>query len=458
MTNGFLEQKSRGGYFWETRKVCAAGCSPVTLRVMSEQLTPETLLPGLEAEWERQGDIFDVTVNDQERIVLANPADIHSILTDGNYAEKGHFFGGIQLFGDEITSVSGAEWRKSRDITGPAFHRQAVKDMTSRVAAVGAKFADDLRARDGEVINVQKEMTHLSLQTILGVLFGKHVETADRLAYQTLNETLEFATLPQNEINNGDTQRKFMDHIVKLNDIAQGIIDRTRAAGHDQDSLDLPNLLVHSRDKQTGEPLDDERIRNELLAFLFAGHETTSLTMTWFHKLLEDRSDITEKIQAEVDAVLGERTPQLEDLSKLTYTRQVIDEVLRFRATVPLVSRTARDDTKLGDRQIKSGDVVVPFIWGAHKHPDFWRNPEMFDPDRFSAEHSAGRDRRAYLPFGLGNRLCIGKALALTELTVFAAALAQRTTFEMEPNDAQPAVYVTVRPDSPIHATVRSRP
>jgi cytochrome P450 len=179
--------------------------------------------------------------------------------------------------------------------------------------------------------------------------------------------------------------------------------------------------------------------------------------MTWFHKLLEDRGDITEKIQAEVDAVLGERTPQLEDLPKLTYTRQVMDEVLRFRSTVPFVSRTARNDAELSGTSIKSGDVVVPFIWGAHKHPDFWDNPEVFDPGRFSAENSAGRDRRAYLPFGLGNRLCIGKGLALTELTVFAAALAQRTTLEIEPNDAQPAVYVTVRPSDPIYATVRSR-
>lgn len=443
--------------FWKTRKVCAAAYGRVTFRVMSEQLSPETLIPGLEAEWERQGDVFTIAVNGLERVMLANPADIHSVLTGGNFADKGQFFGGVQLFGDNITVVSGAEWRKSREIAAPAFRRQAVNDMTDRIAAVGTEYVDDLRARDGEVIDVQKEMTQLSLTTILSVLFGKHMDTADSLAYQTLNETMEFATLPRDEVNNGDTQRKFMDHFVKLNDIAQGIIDRTRAAGPDQDSLDLPSLLVHSRDKETGEPLDDERIRNELLVFLFAGHETTSLTMTWFHKLLEDRSDITEKIRTEVDAVLGDRVPCLEDLPKLTYTRQVMDEVLRFRATVPFVSRTARDDAELSGAQIKSGDVVVPFIWGAHKHPDFWDKPEVFDPERFSAEHSAGRDRRAYLPFGLGNRLCIGKGLALTELTVFAAALAQRTTLEIEPNDAQPAVYVTVRPSTPIHATVHSR-
>jgi cytochrome P450 len=288
-------------------------------------------------------------------------------------------------------------------------------------------------------------------------LFGNHLNAADDLTYKTLNDTLEFATVPQDKVGEEETQSRFTDHFAKLNDIAQGIIDRTRAAGHDHDSLDLPNLLIHSLDKETGQPLDDERIRNDLLVFMFAGHETTSLTMTWFHKLLEDRGDITEKIRAEVDAVLGDRLPRLEDLPKLTYTRQVINEVLRYRPTVPFVVRTARDDAELGGMQIKSGDVVAPYIWGAHRHPDFWNNPEAFDPDRFSAENSAGRDRRAYLPFGKGNRLCIGNEVALTELTVFAAQLAQSTTIEVEPNDVQPAAYVTIRPSGPIHATVRSR-
>jgi cytochrome P450 len=389
--------------------------------------------------------------------MVANPVDIHAVVTSGNYVDKASFYGGVRLFGENILDSSGEEWRRSRRPVAPAFHRQAVSDMTDRIAAVGAEFTEDLQQRDGEVIDIRQEMTRLSLTTILNVLFGKHVEAMDDLTYKTLNDTLEFATVPQDEVNEGETQAHFTDHFTRLNDIAQGIIDRTRAAEPDQDALDLPNLLVHSLDKETGQPLDDERIRNELLVFMFAGHETTSLTLTWFHKLLEDRGDITEKIRAEADAVLGHQAPQLETLPRLTYTKQVIDEVLRYMPTVPFVARRAQEDAKLGDTQVEAGDVVAPFIWGAHRHADFWNNPEAFDPDRFSAEASAGRDRRAYLPFGLGNRLCIGKDVALAELTIFAAQLAQNTTIEVEPNDVQPATYVTMRPSGPIHATVHSR-
>ncbi|MEK7153663.1 MAG: cytochrome P450, partial [Patescibacteria group bacterium] len=335
---------------------------------MSEQLSPETLIPALEAEWQRQGDVFSIVMNGMQRAMLASPVDIHTVLTGGNYADKASFYGGVRLFGENILDSSGDEWRRSRRPAAPAFRPQTVSNMTDRIAAVGVEFADDLRMRDGEVIDIRQEMTRLSLTAILSVLFGDHVNAVDHLTYRTLNDTLEFATVPQDKVGDGETQSHFTDHFARLNDIAQSIIDRTRAAGPDHDSLDLPNLLVHSLDKETGQPLDDERIRNELLVFMFAGHETTSLTLTWFHKLLEDRGDITEKIRAEVDAVLGDRAPRLEDLPKLAYTRQVIDEVLRYMPTVPFVARTARDDAELGGTQIKSGDVVAPYIWGAHRH------------------------------------------------------------------------------------------
>lgn len=424
---------------------------------MNEQLSPETLIPGLEAAWQEQGDVFRVVMNGMQRIMVASPADVHTVLTARNYTDKTSFYGGVPIFGENILDSSGEEWRRSRRPAAPAFHSQAVSNMTGRIAAVGAEFVDGLRIRDGDVIDVREEMTRFSLTAILRVLFGNHVDAADALTYQTLNDTLEFATVPQDEVSGGETQTQFADHFARLNAIAQDIIDRTREAGPDHEALDLPNLLVHSLDETTGRPLDDERIRNELLVFMFAGHETTSLTLTWFHKLLEDRGDITERIRGEVDAVLGDRAPRLEDLPKLTYTKQTIDEVLRYMPTVPFVARAARDDAELGGAQIKSGDVVAPFIWGAHRHPDFWNNPGVFDPDRFSAEASAGRDRRAYLPFGLGNRLCIGRSVALAELTIFAAQLAQGTTIEVEPNDVQPAAYVTIRPSGPIYATVRSR-
>jgi cytochrome P450 len=428
----------------------------VAFKVMSEQLSPETLIPGLEAEWQRQGDVFTIAMNGMQRVMVAHPVDIHNVLTGRNYTDKASLYGGVPIFGDNILDSSGDEWRRSRRPVAPAFHHEAVGNMTSRIAAVGAEFVNELRMRDGEVIDVREEMTRLSLTTILSILFGGNVD-ADDLTYRTLNDTLEFATVPQDRVDEAETQSRFKDHFAKLNGIAQGIIDSTRAAGPDHGSLDLPNLLVHSLDEETGRPLDDERIRSELLAFVFAGYETTSLTLTWFHKLLEDRGDITEKIRVEVDAILGNRAPGLEDLPKLTYTRQVVDEVLRYRPTVPFIVRSARDDAELGGVPIESGDVVAPYIWGAHRHPDFWKNPEVFDPDRFSAENSAGRDRRAYLPFGRGNRLCIGNEVALTELTVFAAQLAQGTTIEVEPNDVQPAAYVTIRPNGPIRATVHSR-
>jgi len=210
-------------------------------------------------------------------------------------------------------------------------------------------------------------------------------------------------------------------------------------------------MLLDAADADTGEPLPDVVIRDELLTLFVAGHETTALTMTWFFTLIDEEPAVVAQMRAEAQRVLGDRLPGFDDLPALKYTRQVIDETLRLRGPVAIVARNVvKEDNLLGCR-VHPGDMILPFFYGAHRHPDFWENPNRFDPDRFSEENSVGRDRWCYLPFSAGQRVCIGNSFSLFESQLILAVLVQRCEFSMVPGQSiEPEVIATVRPSAPV--------
>jgi cytochrome P450 len=218
-------------------------------------------------------------------------------------------------------------------------------------------------------------------------------------------------------------------------------------------------MLLNSRDERTGALLTDRDVRDEVFTMFVAGHETTALTLTWLLTLLEGRDEVLGAMRAEVDAVLGGRDPGFEDVPKLVYLRQVVDETLRLRGPVAMNARTAvADDEVLGFR-VRKGDVVMPFFYAAQRHPDFWPEPEKFDPSRFTPEHSRGRNPWSYVPFSAGQRQCIGNTFSLVESVVLLAQLLQRFEVRLDPSvrEVQPQALITVRPDRPVRVTLQAR-
>ncbi len=210
---------------------------------------------------------------------------------------------------------------------------------------------------------------------------------------------------------------------------------------------DLLDMLLAAREQGSGEGMTDRQLRDEVMTLLLAGHETTATTLTWTWYLLSKHPGAARKLRAELDVVLGGRLPGVGDLPALEYTQRVVRESMRLYPPVWVISRTAIEEDEIGGYTIPAGSILLLSQYAMHRHPDFWENPEGFDPDRFSPERSEGRHRYAYFPFGGGPRLCIGANLAMLETELILAILAQRYRLELLPgHPVEPEPLITLRP------------
>ena len=210
-------------------------------------------------------------------------------------------------------------------------------------------------------------------------------------------------------------------------------------------------MLLNARDPETGESMTDRQLRDEVTMMFIAGHESTAMALTWAWYLLSMHPDVRNRLRREVSEVLAERTPVLEDLEKLEYTAMVVDETMRLYPPFWAVLRQPRVADEVGGYRIPAGANVFISPYVTHRHPDFWENPEGFDPERFSAERSAGRHRYAYLPFGAGPRKCIGEMFATIEMRMTLAMIMQRFRVDLLPG--QPIglrAGLSLRPRYPI--------
>jgi cytochrome P450 len=194
----------------------------------------------------------------------------------------------------------------------------------------------------------------------------------------------------------------------------------------------LVELLVDGSRAQ-GDEFDDRSLRDQLLTVFFAGHETSATSLSWIHYLLDAHRDARARLRAEVDRVLGGRRPTSADLDSLTFTEQVINEALRLYSPIHSISRVALADDTLGGYHIPAGATIYVSLYATHRLAAFWPDPDRFDPDRFTADKVARRPRFAFLPFAAGHRNCVGAAMALVELKLAVAMIAQRYELTLAP-------------------------
>jgi cytochrome P450 len=222
---------------------------------------------------------------------------------------------------------------------------------------------------------------------------------------------------------------------------------------------DLLDRLIAATDSETGFRMTDEEVRDEVIIIFLAGHETSALAATYVWYLLSLHPEQEAKLHAELDAVLDGRAPTYDDLERLAYTRMVIEEAMRLYPPAPaLTGRVAREPDEICGRPVKKGAEVAILPWVLHRHRTLWEDPDRFDPERFSRETSATRPRFAYLPFGGGPRICIGAQLAMTEVSLLVATMAQRYRLRLVPGQDIVLLHrVTLRPRGGIHMLLERR-
>jgi len=215
------------------------------------------------------------------------------------------------------------------------------------------------------------------------------------------------------------------------------------------------DLLLSARGED-GVALTDRQVRDQVVTFLVAGHETVATALTWAWGLLAADGDRQDRLHAEAVAVLGDRAPARADVDRLPFARAVLDEAMRLYPPAWLITRSALTADDLAGRAVPAGALVIVSPWLVHRHPDWWRRPERFEPERFLA---AGFDRTAFVPFGFGPRMCIGREFAYVEGVLVLACLARRFSFTFPPGRSMPPAraLVTLRPAGglPLRVAIR---
>jgi cytochrome P450 len=279
----------------------------------------------------------------------------------------------------------------------------------------------------------------------------------DKVAHYPLQPSLlHFAALPA-WLPFGSRYRTSRDMALSFRPMLDRLIAKRRDPRY-QGRRDLVWRLVHARESSGGDGLSDAELRDEIIT-LAATSYTVLRPLTWIWYLLALHPWAEERLHCEVDQVLSGRTPTPDDLPKLAYVRQVLDETMRLYPPLPvmILRRAAAADIVCG-RRIAANSVVAIMPWVLHRHRKLWQDPDRFDPDRFSPEETAARSRYSYLPFGIGPHVCTGAQLTTMQMVITVAMLAQRFRFHLVPGQqVEPTAWINLRPSRGITMRVEPR-
>jgi enediyne biosynthesis protein E7 len=337
-----------------------------------------------------------------------------------------------RALGDGLLTSEGELWREQRRAMQPVFQAKRIAGQAQTVAEEAAGLVDRLRRhRDGPPVDVLREATELTLgvlgRTLLDTDLGRYGSIGHSFEVMQDQAMFELATmsavpmwvpLPQ--------QLRFRRARRDLQRIVDDMVaDRVRRDGVDGGRDDALSRLIQSTRHEPDPQRGQQRMRDELVTLLLAGHETTASTLGWSFYLIDQHPQVRQRLHEEAVTVLGDRLPTYEDLRRLTYTSMVIEEVMRLYPPVWMLSRIAQAPDEIGGFRVPAGAHVLICPYTLHRHPRHWPDPERFDPERFAPDRPTDRPRYAYLPFGAGPRFCVGNHLGMME-AVFVIAMVSR--------------------------------
>jgi cytochrome P450 len=401
--------------------------------------------------WAREfGDIFYYRAGWIDVYFLNHPNLIESVLVSQsqNFAKDKVIQNSRWFLGEGLLTNEGSGWLRQRRLCQPAFHRERMASYGHTMAA----YTEEMLAtwQDAEVREIHQEMMQLTMRIVAKVLFSVEVKEDTERVAGALNILMRHTSggrmilppilrhLPVPAL------MRVKRAVRELDEIVNRIIRQRRARG--RDAGDLLSMLMSARDED-GSGMTDRQLRDEVLTFLLAGHETTAVSLSWTWYLLSQHPGIEQKLREELSQVLGGRTPQLEDLPRLVYTDKVVKESMRLYPPAWSLARTVAKEIELASYKLPVGSNVVMSPWILHRDPRFFEHPERFNPDRWTADAAQHLPKFAYFPFGGGPRLCIGASFAMMEANLLLAAIAQRFRLRLVPGHPVAALpSITLRP------------
>ena len=364
------------------------------------------------------------------------------------------------ILGEGLLTSEEEFHKRQRRLAQPAFHR----DRIARYAEVMVQRADAMRAswRDGQTLDMHREMMRLTLSVVAKTLFDAELGGEDEEIGRALTTLIDLFPLLMNPLSTKlrklpiPSTFRFRGAIRRLDQTIYGIIEERRASGEDRGDL-LSMLLLAQDVEGDGGGMSDKQVRDEAMTLFLAGHETTANALAWTWYLLAQHPEVANEMYRVIDEVLGGELPTANDYPRLQYVEMVLAESMRLYPPAWAVSRLAIEDVDLGGYSIPRDAVVVASQAVLHRDPRFWDQPARFDPMRFTPDAKAARPKYAYFPFGAGPRLCIGEGFAWMEGVLILATIAQKWSMELLSHNVKPKASITLRPAGGIKVRLASR-
>lgn len=419
----------------------------------------------LERDIRRFGDVVQYRKGRERIFFSRHPDHVRHILETGHLNfRRSHYYDMMKvLLGEGLVTSDGALWKRQRRLIQPFFNRQRVLGIADTVTQAAEELAGRwLTSESPRRMEINAQMIDVTLVIAGLTMFTTDVGDLVKVVKWALPEALVEIDRRVNELFVTPAwiptarNRRLRRAIEALDQAVHGLIAKRKAEGGGES--DIFSALMNARDPDTGEGMSDKQIRDEVLTLLMAGHETTATWLSWTLHLLASEPEAERRLQEELDTVLGGRTPTVHDLPQLPYMARVMQESLRLRPPAWALDRVSVDDDVIGGYHVPGGSIVFLSPYMTHRHPEFWDEPEKFDPDRFLPERSEGRPKYAYFPFGGGPRQCVGRDFAQLEAQLIFATLYQRFTFHAVPG-RQPTIWpaITLRPVGGIWMDVAPR-
>lgn len=366
-----------------------------------------------------------------------------SFVKGSSYKELKHFLK------DGLLTSEGDTWFKQRRLAQPSFYKKTVESFFG----IMVKYTKRTIQKWNRELSFEAlpEMNNLTLAAIGEAVFNKDltgesgsigsnlafmIEETNTRMWNIVNWPIWFPTKNNNKFNKG---------IETIDKVVFDLIQERREGGERQS--DFTQMLMDAEDADTGERMNNQEVRDELMTIFVAGHETTALALSWSLYQIAKHPEVEAKIKDELEAVLGNEELSVGNVWKLPYVRAVLDEVMRMYPPAWVIGRVAKEDVNLGDAVLKKGQDILISPYAVHHSERIWEDPQKFNPDRFLGDQKKEMHKYAYFPFGGGPRICIGEQFAMMEMIIAIALIYKNGSPKLVDKEVKKVPLVTLRPD-----------
>ncbi len=399
--------------------------------------------------------------------LISHPDDIkHVLLTNHqNYVKGLGLTHAKPLLGNGLLTSEGMDWSHQRKLIVPAFHKEKMNSFFETMKLELSLMMERWRKKAilRERIDVENEMKNLTLSILGRTLFNidltdnrNKLHSAFTLAIADALKRMT-ALLEVGSYLPSPASFRFRKSLRVLDDFIYKLIrEKEEAKGkNDKDENDLVSILLSAINEDTGRKIDHKQLRDEIITLLLAGHETTSIVLTWSIYLLAIYKNIQSKVRSEANSIFDKSSITVSELNNFRLGKMVINEVMRLYPPVWIIPRKSIKADKIGNFQIPAGTNVLISVYTLHRHPEYWTDPDLFNPERFEGDAKKGVSE-AFIPFGYGPRTCIGNHFALMEIQLALCMIIKEFSFTLSDGheEVNPHPLLTLRPESRIFINV----